>query len=106
VGKNRLKSSDMFRHRLRKARKGRGWTQAYLAKRVSLHFTEISHLERGSRKPSFNNLIKVADALGVTTDYLVGNPILDADDLIYEDIKKLTGEDRILLARFTKFLIG
>ena len=32
----------------------------------------ISHFETGTRKPSFDNLRRLADALDVTTDYLLG----------------------------------
>ena len=32
----------------------------------------MSHFETGTRKPSFDNLKRLADALRVTTDYLLG----------------------------------
>ncbi len=58
----------------------------------------VSHFETGARKPSFNNLKRLADALEVTTDFLLGrvdNPeeIKEADQL-YRDIKHLSTDDK------------
>ena len=65
-------SSDAFPARLRAAREKRGLTQGELAKRAGLQMSAISHFETGTRKPSFENLRRLADALDVTTDYLLG----------------------------------
>lgn len=65
-------SSDVFPARLRAAREKRGLTQGELAKRAGLQMSAISHFETGTRKPSFENLRRLADALDVTTDYLLG----------------------------------
>ena len=62
----------VFRDRLRMVRKRRGFSQDDLAKRAGLQASAISHFETGTRKPSFNNLLRLADALEITTDYLVG----------------------------------
>ena len=65
-------SSDVFPARLRAARERRGLTQGELAKRAGLQMSAISHFETGTRKPSFENLRRLADALDVTTDFLLG----------------------------------
>ena len=65
-------SSDVFPVRLRAAREKRGLTQGELGKRAGLQVSAISHFETGTRKPSFDNLHRLADALDVTTDYLLG----------------------------------
>lgn len=65
-------SSDVFPARLRAAREKRGLTQGELAKRAGLQMSAISHFETGTRKPSFENLRRLADALDVTTDFLLG----------------------------------
>ena len=65
-------SRDVFPARLRAAREKRGLTQGELAKRAGLQMSAISHFETGTRKPSFENLRRLADALDVTTDYLLG----------------------------------
>ena len=64
--------SETFRKRLLAAREMRQLTQAQLAEKAGLAAAAISHFETGGRKPSFENLVKVAEALSVTTDYLLG----------------------------------
>lgn len=66
------KPTEVFRERLRTAREFRGFSQGELAKRAGLQASAVSHFETGTRKPSFDNLKRLADALRVTTDYLVG----------------------------------
>ena len=61
-----------FQIRLKKARKIKKWTQGELAKNVQLPISSIGHFENGDRKPSFNNLIKLAIALEASSDYLLG----------------------------------
>lgn len=55
----------------------RGLSQAALAAKAGLQPTAISHFETGTRSPSFDNLKRLADALNVATDYLIGR----SDDL-------------------------
>ena len=67
------KPSDAFKDRLRIARETlRGMSQVELAKATGLPPSSIAHFEGGGRKPSFDNLRKLANALNVTTDYLLG----------------------------------
>lgn len=47
-------------------------SQADLAQRTGLQPSAVSHFESGRRSPSFDNLRVLADALGVTTDHLLG----------------------------------
>lgn len=67
-----------FPSRLRETRDKRSFTQAELGKQAGLPSTTISHFESGSRKPSFDNLRRLAKVLGVSTDYLMG--IVDTPD--------------------------
>ena len=57
---------------IRKVREQRGLKQAELAERAGLNPSAISQFETGQREPSSENLCKLADALGVTVDYLLG----------------------------------
>lgn len=66
------KPSEIFKERLRAAREFRELNQGELAKRAGLQASAVSHFETGTRKPSFDNLKRLADALRVTTDYLLG----------------------------------
>ena len=62
-----------FKDRLRAIREGlRQMTQIELAKVAGLPSSSIAHFESGARKPSFDSLGKLATALNVTTDYLIG----------------------------------
>ncbi len=76
----------VFRERLRTAREYRGVNQSQLAEKASMQPSAISHFETGTRKPSFDNLRYLADALDVTTDYLLGR---------VEEFKALAGADKL-----------
>lgn len=67
-----METMDAFRERLKKTREKRELSQAQLAEKVKLPPSSISHFENGPRKPSFDNLKKLAEALNVTTDFLLG----------------------------------
>lgn len=91
----------LFAERLRYARESlRGITQGQLAEKAGIPATSISHFESltGSRKPSFDNLRRLAKALEVSTDYLLGNsedPIGNTvDDILYRNVQNLTESDR------------
>lgn len=100
--------SELFQERLRVARDLRGWSQGELAKRAGMPPSSIAHFEAGSRKPSFDTLRRLANALEVTTDYLLGRVddpgLAEAGDPLFRDIGKLTGNDRELAKDFLKML--
>ena len=64
--------SKEFKDRLRRAREARGMSQANLANKTGLQPAAVSHFETGQRSPSFENLKKLADALSLSVDYLLG----------------------------------
>lgn len=66
--------SDSFPDRLRKIREDKGLSQGELASATGLQPSAVSHFEAGRRSPSFDNLAKLADALGVSIDFLLGRP--------------------------------
>ncbi|MCH9780997.1 MAG: ImmA/IrrE family metallo-endopeptidase [Alphaproteobacteria bacterium] len=61
-----------FANRLRGLRLQRNFDQTGLALRAGLSKSMISAMESGARLPSFENLPKLADALDVTADFLLG----------------------------------
>jgi transcriptional regulator with XRE-family HTH domain len=65
-------TQEVFKNRLRSARDRRGVSQTQLAEAANMPSSSISHFEAGKRKPSFDNLKRLATALDVTTDYLLG----------------------------------
>ena len=59
--------------RIRISRERRGWSQNELARRARMTQALISELEAGKRKePRLTTLRRLAETLGVTTDYLIG----------------------------------
>lgn len=70
--------------------------------------SSIAHFESGSRKPSFDTLRRLANALEVTTDYLLGRVDepgrAEAGDPLYRDVGKLTAVDREIAEAFLKML--
>lgn len=67
-----IPQAEAFEGRLRAARESRQLSQGALAERAGLQPSAVSHFETGTRKPSFDNLRRLADALRVSTDYLLG----------------------------------
>ena len=61
-----------FRARLRGARSDLRLTQVKLATLAGLNPQVVAHYESGYRFPSVHSLIRLASALGVTLDYLLG----------------------------------
>ena len=60
-----------FKDRLKEARTKKRLSQSELANTVGVHVTNISRYERGENKPTTQELSKLADALDVTTDFLM-----------------------------------
>ena len=109
MNRNVAKPSEVFKDRLRTARETlRDMTQADLARAIGLPPSSIAHFESGARKPSFDNLRKLANALNVTTDYLVGRAddpnIAESADPIFRDVVNLTARDRRTARKFLRFL--
>ena len=69
-----MPTPSLFGRRLKKVREERDLTQEDLAKKVGAKSAVlISHYETGARKtPSVENLVKLANALAVSADYLLG----------------------------------
>ena len=62
----------LFVRRLVEAREALRWTQDDLARVAGLQCTAISHFETGGRTPSLPNFVKLAKALRVSSDWLLG----------------------------------
>lgn len=98
---NDVNDTNIFAERLRYAReKLREMTQAQLSEKAGLPSTSISHFENieGTRKPSFDTLRRLAKALDITTDFLLGrseDPYGNSvNDELYRDVQRLTEEDK------------
>lgn len=63
---------------LQALREMRSLTQAELGKRAGIAAASISHFETGQRAPSLVSLVKLADALEVSVDVLLGRAAVEA----------------------------
>lgn len=101
--------TPIFPERLKAARELRAFNQDQLAERSGLQSSAISHFETAKRKPSFDNLKRLADALGVSTDYLLGrtkDPEGHAvpSDPLYRDVQRLNKKNRDLASQIIRSL--
>ncbi|MBN9428711.1 MAG: helix-turn-helix transcriptional regulator [Burkholderiales bacterium] len=79
------KTLDGFAQRLRELRKNRNLSQTELGQLAALHYTHIGRFERGASRPSGDTLKRLADALGVTSDYLLDGATGKAAKARFED---------------------
>ena len=77
--------------RIMDRRKKMGRTQEQLAERSEVTTQFVSYAESGKRGMRPENLMKIASALGVSTDYLLTGDIIDKDKLLLsEKLDRLT----------------
>lgn len=92
---------EVFPQRLREIRELRGLSQAQLAEKTRLQPAAVSHFETGARLPSFDNLRRLAAALEVSTDYLLGRTdtihVAPNADVAFRDYQNLSQHDRELV---------
>lgn len=62
----------IFTERLKELRKNKGLKQQEIAELLGVKRNTYSDWENGKTEPSFENLIKLADLLEVTLDWLFG----------------------------------
>lgn len=70
-----------FSERLKNLRKQAHLTQVDVAEKLGISQPAYASWERGNKKPTQENLVKIAQILNVSVDYLVGNPENKDDDL-------------------------
>ena len=70
-----------FSERLKELRKQAHLTQVELASKLGIVQSSYADWERGKKKPTQENLVKIAQILNVSVDYLVGNSEEKSDEL-------------------------
>lgn len=98
--------------RIKNRRAELGITQTQLAKSAKLTPAAISQFESGLRKPSFDALSKLAKALKVTTDFLLGMKEPGYEDILadpkvsvmFRGIMELSEKDKDAMLDFYEFL--
>ena len=84
----------MTAERIKALREARGWTQAELARRMSITRNGVNSWEQGLSMPSPACLIDLAKLFSVSTDYLLGVERLET-----VNVTGLNEEDIALLAQ-------
>ena len=96
--------------RIREERLKLNLTQEKLAEDVDLSMAYIGQIERGERSLTLDNLVAVANRLGVTVDYLLSDSITAKDDAEYLILRQLlnsrTKEERALAVNMVKLMFG
>lgn len=91
-----------FSERLKKLRKDTGLTQVDVANKLGISQQAYASWERGIKKPTQENLVKLSKILYVSVDYLLGNTenkqtsdVLEDIDLLFRmNSKGLTDEEK------------
>jgi len=62
---------QIFGERVRRRRMALGWTQQELAKATGIPYPTLSRIEHGEQSVHYERVVQLADALDVSTDYLL-----------------------------------
>lgn len=65
-------NGDMMNLRLMAIRKSKGWTQAQFAKQIGASENSVRNWENGRFTPPFDTVLRIANLLDVSIDFLVG----------------------------------
>ncbi len=99
---------DGFAERLRALRKQRNLSQSELAGLVGVHYNHIGRYERGESRPGATTLKRLADALGISTDYLMEGHTEQAARGRFEDrellrqfqeVERLDDDDKVVIKK-------
>lgn len=92
--------------RIKRCRLALGMNKAQLASKAGLTRPSITYYENRNTKPTLQSLRKLADALGVSVDYLIGlkkNPKNGLEDLkiqlLFKNIEKLNEREILLMEK-------
>ena len=96
--------------RIREERLKLNLTQEKLAEEVNLSMAYIGQIERGERSLTLDNLVAVANRLGVTVDYLLSDSVNPDEDAEYLILRQLlvgrTKSQRALAVNMVKLMFG
>jgi transcriptional regulator with XRE-family HTH domain len=99
--------------RIRALRTENGWSQGQLAERIDAEQAQVSRYESGRAVPSLATVVRLAEAFGVCTDYLLVDdaprrPFRSAEDALGDQlatIAELSDDDRAMLLSFLDALV-
>ena len=80
----------------------KGWSQAELARRIGISASAVGMYEQGRREPSLGLLVRLAQELGVTTDYLLTGETLHSDPSVAAELPSTTVRTEALIRRLSR----
>ncbi len=114
--KKRASVKDGFGQRLRELRRQKNITQIELAKRVGITHTHIGRYELGTaKKPSADTIQRIAEVLGVSSDYLLEGVSekavqarIEDKELLqqFQEIEKMPDEEKTVVKKFLDAFIA
>jgi transcriptional regulator with XRE-family HTH domain len=79
-----------FGERLTVVRKRKGWNQADVGKKVGINGDAYGRYERNEVRPTIEMAVKIAEALEVSLDYLVGKTDTEMDKATLKRLQDVT----------------
>ena len=70
-----------FGEKLQRLRKERGWSQERLAEEIPISRQAVSKWESGAAAPDTENVVRLSDIFGVSTDYLLHEDFTGDEDI-------------------------
>ena len=101
-------AKEGFQKRLKELRLEKNLSQTELGDMIGVHYTHIGRYERGLSIPKSATMRRLAEALGVTTDYLfegkmdeVAKSRLKDRDLLqmFNEVEKLNEDDKSVIKK-------
>ncbi len=94
---------------LKSLRELRQLTQAELGRRAGMGSASVSHFETGQRAPSLESLVRLADALEVSVDVLLGRIAVEAStqvDPVFLRASRASTATRDTIRKVTEALLA
>lgn len=93
--------------RIRQQRKELNLTQEQMAEKMEVSIQMVSNLERGNKAIKIENLIKISEILGVSTDYiLLGNHGEKDTDHVLRDLERLSETDYRMIQMLVEYCLN
>lgn len=99
--------------RIKMLRKARGWTQKQLALKIGVRYEQLNKYEGGFHIPAIDTLVRLADALDTTMDYLVTGTEIEQSNLAstrlfrrFQALEHLGQDDQQTVMRIIDALIA
>lgn len=103
---------DEMIERIKIKKKELGLTNKQLSDRADVPYGTLNKiLGSETKEPSINTVIKIAFALGVSTEYIINgeennlSPVLDEREVYRKILEELTDDELIELKKFTSYLV-